>query len=80
MSEEAKSGEPQTKFTDLLKLLALATGVAGALLGLKVMADSSFENVIGWLYIVGGLSSAALWWSLAIIVAAARRYLEKNRE
>ena len=74
MSEENKAGEPQTKFTDLLKLLALATGVAGALLGLKVMADSSFENV------VGGLSSAALWWSLAIIVAAAQRYLEKNRE
>jgi len=47
MPEENKVGEPQTKFSDLLKLLALATGIAGALLGLKAMADSSFENVVG---------------------------------
>lgn len=80
MSEENKNGEAKTKFTDLLKLLAWVSGLAGVFLGLKVMVDSSFENVIGWLYVVGGVCSAALWWSLSIIVDAAQRYIEKNRE
>ncbi len=87
MSEEIKdvennngSQEVKTKFTDLLKLLAIVTGVAGSLYGIKIMADTTFESVIGWLYVIAGVSSFALWWSMAIIVAAAQRYLDKNGE
>lgn len=80
MSDENKSGEQQLKFPDLLKILAAITGVAGLFMGLKIIADSNLENLVAWIYIVSGLCSFALWWSLSVIVAAAQRYIDKNRE